>query len=71
MLLKLKQGVGRLIRSSTDKGIVSILDSRLKDYGEDILSTLPFHNVTHSIDDVNTFARDVLQRKPVENVLKK
>ena len=71
MLLKLKQGVGRLIRSSTDKGIVSILDSRMKDYGEDILSTLPFHNVTHSIDDVNTFARDVLQRKPVENVLKK
>lgn len=66
MLLKLKQGAGRLIRSSTDKGVVSILDSRIKDYGKDILSSLPFHNVTYSIDDVDTFARDVLQHGPNE-----
>ena len=29
MLIKLKQGIGRLIRSETDKGIVCILDSRM------------------------------------------
>ena len=29
MIIKLRQGIGRLIRSESDKGIVSILDSRL------------------------------------------
>ena len=28
MIIKLKQGVGRLIRNSTDRWIISILDSR-------------------------------------------
>ncbi|GAU79054.1 helicase C-terminal domain-containing protein [Fusibacter sp. 3D3] len=28
MLIKLRQGVGRLIRSETDSGVISILDSR-------------------------------------------
>ncbi|WP_281818271.1 helicase C-terminal domain-containing protein [Vallitalea longa] len=29
MIIKLKQGVGRLIRSETDTGVTSILDSRM------------------------------------------
>ena len=31
MIIKLKQGIGRLIRNYTDTGIVSIIDSRLRD----------------------------------------
>lgn len=39
----LAQGVGRLIRSKTDKGIVAILDTRLmsKTYGKSMLKSLP------------------------------
>ncbi len=55
MLIKLKQGAGRLIRSEKDKGIVSILDSRVKDYARPILATLPFDNVTADINEVIAF----------------
>ncbi|MCB1157065.1 MAG: DEAD/DEAH box helicase [Leptospiraceae bacterium] len=42
-ILSLKQGFGRLIRSKTDTGVVSILDPRIKTkfYGKTILSALP------------------------------
>ena len=42
-ILKLRQGVGRLIRSGTDRGIVVILDSRIlsKPYGRAFLKALP------------------------------
>ena len=42
-IIKLKQGFGRLIRSKTDKGIVVILDSRVKTkrYGKLFLEALP------------------------------
>ena len=41
--LRLKQGFGRLIRSTADRGVVAILDSRLwtKRYGETLLRSLP------------------------------
>jgi ATP-dependent DNA helicase DinG len=42
-ILKLRQGVGRLIRTATDKGICAILDNRIltKPYGRAFLSSLP------------------------------
>ncbi len=42
-LLKFRQGVGRLIRTGTDKGIVVILDSRVltKQYGKAFLAVIP------------------------------
>lgn len=42
-ILKFRQGVGRLIRSSTDEGIVAILDPRIlsKWYGRHFLASLP------------------------------
>ena len=42
-VLKLRQGVGRLIRRQTDKGIVVILDNRIltKRYGRVFLDSLP------------------------------
>jgi len=42
-ILKLRQGVGRLIRTKSDKGIVVILDNRIvtKPYGRAFLKALP------------------------------
>jgi len=42
-ILKFKQGVGRLIRSRSDEGIICILDSRIikKPYGKYFLHSLP------------------------------
>lgn len=42
-IIRLKQGFGRLIRSKSDRGIVVILDNRIrtKRYGELFLSSLP------------------------------
>ena len=42
-ILRLKQGFGRLIRTQTDKGIVVILDPRIKtrSYGRQFLGSLP------------------------------
>jgi ATP-dependent DNA helicase DinG len=42
-ILKLRQGVGRLIRTKSDQGIVVILDNRIlsKSYGRAFLQALP------------------------------
>ena len=41
--LRLKQGLGRLIRTETDRGVVLILDGRIlrKSYGRLMISSLP------------------------------
>lgn len=53
----LKQGFGRLIRSSTDRGAVIILDKRIlsKNYGKSFLKSLPETEVAHSMDRVKEF----------------
>jgi ATP-dependent DNA helicase DinG len=53
-VITLKQGVGRLIRSRTDVGVVSILDPRLRTrgYGRVFLQSLPPCPVTTRIEDV-------------------
>ena len=42
-MLALKQGFGRLIRSKTDRGILAILDNRIRrmQYGRIFLESLP------------------------------
>jgi ATP-dependent DNA helicase DinG len=42
-ILKLRQGVGRLIRNASDTGICAILDNRIltKPYGRAFLASLP------------------------------
>jgi ATP-dependent DNA helicase DinG len=42
-ILKLRQGVGRLIRTARDHGLVCILDNRIltKRYGKSFLNALP------------------------------
>ena len=42
-ILKFRQGIGRLIRTKEDRGLVAILDNRvlLKKYGQRFLDALP------------------------------
>jgi ATP-dependent DNA helicase DinG len=56
-IIALKQGLGRLIRSRTDSGVLSILDPRLltKSYGRAFLASLPPCRITRQIEDVVQF----------------
>ncbi|MBX3282657.1 MAG: ATP-dependent DNA helicase [Acidobacteria bacterium] len=53
-IITLKQGIGRLIRSRSDRGVIAILDPRLrtKNYGRDFLASLPRMRITGELDDV-------------------
>lgn len=53
-IITLKQGLGRLIRSTTDRGVLAVLDPRLttKSYGRLFLKSLPPCRVTSRIDDL-------------------
>lgn len=55
--LTLKQGFGRLIRSTSDRGVVAILDSRIcsKRYGNYFLKTLPPAPVVYNASEVKTW----------------
>jgi ATP-dependent DNA helicase DinG len=56
-ILMLKQGLGRLIRSATDRGLLAVLDSRLEErsYGRRFLDSLPAPRVVHDLDEVERF----------------
>jgi len=53
-VISLKQGIGRLIRSRTDRGVIAILDPRLrtKSYGRDFLTSLPRMRITSDLAEV-------------------
>jgi ATP-dependent DNA helicase DinG len=53
-VITLKQGIGRLIRSTTDTGVIAILDPRLrtKSYGRDFLKSMPGSRITTELSDV-------------------
>jgi ATP-dependent DNA helicase DinG len=62
MLVKLKQGFGRLIRTEWDSGCVAILDSRagiLGKYRRKVLDALPDCGVTGKVQDIEDFYRSV------------
>ena len=56
-ILALKQGVGRLIRAETDRGVMAILDSRIntKRYGPQVIASLPRARRTLRFEDVAAF----------------
>jgi ATP-dependent DNA helicase DinG len=56
-VLRLKQGFGRLLRSTTDRGILAVLDNRLstKSYGRLFMDSLPDYEVTERIQDLVEF----------------
>ena len=56
-VLRLKQGLGRLLRTREDRGVMAILDTRLhtKGYGRLVLDALPPAHRTSSLRDVDRF----------------
>src|ERR1700692_1754815 len=63
-VLALKQGFGRLIRSRTDRGVLSILDNRIQrmQYGKIFMESLPAYSTTRDIAAVERFMRKPTQR---------
>ena len=59
---RLAQGVGRLIRSSSDRGVVAVLDRRLvsKPYGRRLVKALPPFPITTDLDEAESFLADIL-----------
>src|SRR2546423_1180343 len=56
-ILALQQGLGRLIRHRTDRGVLAVLDPRLRTmgYGRRFLDSLPPAPVTHDLAAVDRF----------------
>ena len=56
-VLTLKQGFGRLIRSLSDRGVLVLLDPRIRTqrYGQTFLQSLPPYRMTQTITDVEAF----------------
>jgi ATP-dependent DNA helicase DinG len=56
-ILALQQGLGRLIRHRGDRGVLAILDPRLRTmgYGRRFLASLPPAPVTHDLEAVDRF----------------
>jgi ATP-dependent DNA helicase DinG len=56
-VLTLKQGFGRLIRSLSDRGVLVLLDPRIRTqrYGQTFLQSLPPYRTTQTITDVEAF----------------
>lgn len=66
MIIKLKQGIGRLIRNQTDKGIVSIIDSRVGEkskapYKQIIWESLPIKRKTNDFSQIEDFYHTVVE----------
>ncbi|MBF0215017.1 MAG: ATP-dependent DNA helicase, partial [Magnetococcales bacterium] len=56
-ILSLKQGLGRLLRTTGDRGVMVVLDPRLtsKWYGKQFLAGLPAAPITHDMEAVRRF----------------
>jgi ATP-dependent DNA helicase DinG len=70
-IISLKQGLGRLIRSTTDRGVLAVLDPRLKtkSYGRLFLQSLPQCHVTSQIDELRAvFDSKSKVQSPISNV---
>ena len=61
MLIKLRQGVGRLIRSETDTGVISILDPRARSlsYTGKVFKAMEKYPVIRTIEEVSEFIKSV------------
>jgi len=60
MLVKLKQGFGRLIRTESDTGVCAILDSRARvgaPYHDRMLSSLPVCQLTNNTETIDGFLK--------------
>lgn len=67
MIIRLKQGIGRLIRSETDTGIVSIIDPRIGDKANSpfrnvVWDSLPIKRKTGSLKELKAFYDSVCKK---------
>lgn len=64
MIVTLKQATGRLIRADTDRGVIAVLDSRIRaKWGRRVFESLPDAPNTYDANEVIAFYRN--QREPV------
>jgi ATP-dependent DNA helicase DinG len=56
-ILALQQGLGRLIRHRRDRGVLAVLDPRLRTmgYGRRVVASLPPAPVVHDLESIETF----------------
>jgi ATP-dependent DNA helicase DinG len=56
-IISFKQGLGRLIRNRSDRGLLSVLDRRLitSRYGRFFLNSLPKIPITRELEDISRF----------------
>lgn len=68
-ILTLRQGVGRLMRSVTDRGVIAIMDVRLfkKGYGRVFLRSLPESPVTRDMVDIANFYAEPVHAERTES----
>jgi ATP-dependent DNA helicase DinG len=70
-IISLKQGLGRLIRSTSDRGVLAVLDPRLrtKMYGQQFLKSLPPCRVTSEIEALRSvFDEESKVQSPMSKV---
>lgn len=56
-IIQLKQGIGRLIRTATDRGVIVLFDIRLqtKSYGRLFMKSMPPCRVVHDLNEIRGF----------------
>ena len=61
-IISLRQGIGRLLRSGSDRGVIAILDPRIrtKAYGQSFLASLSEYPITTKIEEVDRFFEECL-----------
>lgn len=69
MIIKLRQGMGRLIRCETDTGLISILDSRTlnSSYSKKLENVLSKYPRVNSIEEIEDFFKKVKPEKYFED----
>ena len=68
MLIKLRQGVGRLIRCETDTGLISVLDTRAvrSGYSERVQAVLSKYPRVENLDEIREFFHSVKHKEYFE-----
>lgn len=68
MLIKLRQGVGRLIRCETDTGLISVLDTRTvrSGYSERVQAALSKYPGVENLDEIREFFHSVKHKEYFE-----
>jgi len=56
-VISLKQGLGRLIRKNSDRGVLAILDKRIikSSYGGFFIKSLPEMKISHKLEDIDQY----------------